>query len=135
MVGTEGDAIVSYAGVVRRDIEHAGQEFRTYGLSSVFTFPARRRRGFGSRVVERATSRIRRSADADIAVLFTAPGTARFYERNGWQVMSSTEFLIGDRATPARHHAVAMMLFVSAKGKRHRAAFEGASVYVGDDPW
>jgi hypothetical protein len=33
------------------------------------------------------------------------------------------------------HDAVAMMLFLSAKGRRHRAAFERTPVYVGSDPW
>jgi GNAT superfamily N-acetyltransferase len=90
VVGAEGDALVSYAGVVRRDIEHAGQALRAYGLSTVFTFPALRRHGFGTEVVRFATARIRQAADADIAVLFTTPGTVPFYERNGWQAVRST---------------------------------------------
>lgn len=135
VVGTDGDAIVSYAGVAWRDTEHAGQVFRTYGLSSVFTFPARRRRGFGTQVVRCATSRIRESGDGDLAVLFTAPGIEPFYERSGWQAMPSTEFLIGDRASPKPHGAVAMMLFVSPKGNQHRSAFEDARVYFGEDAW
>ena len=135
VVGTEGDALVSYAGVVWRDIEHAGLPFRTYGLSSVFTFPALRRRGFGSEVVRCAASRIRHAGDADLAVLFTTPGTAAFYERSGWQAMPSTEFLIGNRESPTRHRDLAMMLFVSAKGNQNRPAFERASVYFGEDAW
>ena len=135
VVGTAGDAIVSYAGVVWREIEHAGALFRTYGLSTAFTFPALRRRGFGSRIVQCATSRIRQAGDGDIAVLFTIDGMAPFYERAGWQAMPSSAFLIGDRASPTLHEAVPMMLFVSAKGKRHRAAFEHARVYFGEDPW
>jgi hypothetical protein len=135
IVGTDGDAIVSYAGVVWREIEHAGEMFRTYGLSSVFTFPALRRRGFGGTVVQCATSRIRQAGDCDIAVLFTTDGIKPFYERRGWQAMPSTEFLIGDRASPKLHEAVAMMLFVSGKGNHHRPAFEHARVYFGDDPW
>lgn len=135
VVGIDGDALVSYAGVVRRDIEHAGQIFRTYGLSSVFTFPALRRRGFGTGVVRCATSTIRESGDGDLAVLFTMPGMEPFYERAGWQAMPSTEFLIGDRTSPKLHRAVAMMLFVSAKGQRHRSTFEHARVYFGEDAW
>jgi GNAT superfamily N-acetyltransferase len=135
VVGAAGDAIVSYAGVVWRDIEHAGEIFRTYGLSSVFTFPALRRRGFGSSVVEAATARIRQAEDSDIAVLFTIPSMEPFYERHGWRAMPATQFLIGDRASPRLHDDVAMMLFVSAKGNRHRAAFEHARVYFGEDAW
>lgn len=42
VAGLEGEAIVSYAGIIRRDVTHEGAAFRLYGLSSVFTFPARR---------------------------------------------------------------------------------------------
>jgi GNAT superfamily N-acetyltransferase len=135
VIGTEGDAIVSYAGVVRRNIEHAGQAFGAYGLSTVFTFPALRRRGYGTEVVRCATSRIREAGDADLAVLFTTPATAPFYERGGWQAMPSTEFLIGNREAPTRHRDLPMMLFVSAEGQRHRSLFEHASVYFGEDAW
>jgi aminoglycoside 2'-N-acetyltransferase I len=135
VVGTEGDAIVSYAGVVWRDIQHAGRTFRTYGLSSVFTFPALRRRGFGTEVVRCATARIRQAGDADFALLFTRPGMEAFYQRGGWQAMPSTEFLVGSRTAPTRHGDVPMMLFVSAKGQRHRSLFDHASVYFGEDPW
>jgi nodulation protein A len=135
VVGTRGDAILSYAGVVWRDIEHAGEVFKTYGLSSVFTFPAVRRRGLGGRIVQRATSWIRQAGDGDIAVLFTAPGIEPFYERCGWRAMPATQFLIGDRAAPQVHDTVAMMLFLSAKGRLHQSAFADARVYVGVDPW
>jgi aminoglycoside 2'-N-acetyltransferase I len=135
VVGTEGDAIVSYVGVVWRDIEHAGQTFRTYGLSSMFTFPAARRRGLGSRIVERATEEIRRAGDADIALLFTSSGLERFYGRSGWQAMPKMEVLIGEWASPRVHDALSMMLFPSAEGERHRAAFENGRVYVGEEPW
>ena len=135
VVGVEGDAIVSYAGVVWRDIEHAGCAFRSYGLSSVFTFPARRRRGFGTEVVRVARAKICEAADADLAVLFTRPGLEPFYRRHGWQPMPSTAFLIGSRSAPTRSGDVPMMLFVSARGQRHRSRFEHTSVHFGEDPW
>jgi len=135
VVGTRGDVILSYAGVVWRQIEHAGEVFKTYGLSSVFTFPAVRRRGLGGRIVQHATSWIQQAGDGDLAVLFTAPGTVPFYERCGWRTMPATQFLIGDRAAPRVHDTVAMMLFLSAKGRLHQSAFAEARVYVGVDPW
>jgi GNAT superfamily N-acetyltransferase len=113
VVGTEGDAIVSYAGVVWRDIEHAGQAFRAYGLSSVFTFPALRRCGFGTEVVRFATARIREAADADVALLFARPGLQTLYERNGWQALPSTAFLVGSETgagAPARRSDDAVRL-------------------------
>jgi hypothetical protein len=133
VVGADGDAIAGYAGVVRRDIEHAGEVFRTYGLSSMFTFPDLRRRGFGSSVVEAATARSRHADDGDIAVLSTMAGMEPSHERHGWQATSATQFLIGDRASPRLHDDAAMMLFVSAKANRHRAAFEHARVHFGEE--
>ena len=86
-------------------------------------------------IVRHATSRIQHTADADLALLFTTPTTAPFYEKIGWQAMPRAQFLVGSPTAATRHRDLAMMLFVSAKGRRHRARFEGASVYFGDDAW
>jgi GNAT superfamily N-acetyltransferase len=135
VVAVEGEVVLSYAGVVWREIQHAGQVFKTYGLSSVYTFPHYRRAGPGSRILARATAEIEQAGDGDIALLFTYDALEPFYRRCGWQVMPGMRCLIGERASPVVHDAVAMMLFLSAKGCQHRAAFKHARVYVGDDPW
>jgi GNAT superfamily N-acetyltransferase len=135
VVGVEGDVILSYAGVVWREIEHAGEVFKTYGLSSVYTFPHYRRAGLGGRVVRRATAEIEQAGDGDIALLFTYEALEPFYRRCGWQVMPEMRCLIGSRESPVVHDALAMMLFLSTKGWQHRSAFERTPVYVGDDPW
>jgi len=135
VVGVEGDVILSYAAVVWRAIAHAGEVFKTYGLSSVYTFPHYRRAGLGGRVVRRATAEIEQAGDGDIALLFTYDALEPFYRRCGWQVMPGMRCLIGERARPVVHDALAMMLFLSAKGRRHRSAFERTPVYVGSDPW
>jgi len=127
--------ILGYAGVVWREIEHAGEVFKAYGLSSVYTFPHYRRAGLGCRVVRRATAEIEQAGDGDIALLFTYDALEPFYRRCGWQVMPGMRCLIGQRARPVVHDSVAMMLFLSAKGCQHRSAFEHARVYVGYDPW
>lgn len=87
VVGTEGDVILSYAGIVRRTIEHEGEAFTSYGVSSVYTFPAYRRAGLGSRIVRRATRAIEEAADRDVALLFTMPELEPFYRRCGWHAM------------------------------------------------
>ena len=135
VVGVEGDVILSYAGVVRREIRHAGEAFRTYGLSSVYTFPHYRGRGLGSRIVRQATGEIEQAGDGDLALLFTYEALLPFYRRCGWQPMAGMRTLIGDPAAPVAHEACAMMLFLSARGLRRRAAFEHTSVYVGEFPW
>jgi GNAT superfamily N-acetyltransferase len=135
VVGTKGDVILSYAGVVRRQIEHRGEILKTYGLSSVYTFPFYRRAGLGSRIVRRATSEIERAGDGDLGLLFTMPALEPFYRRAGWQAMPGMTCLIGDRSKPVTHDAFSMMMFLSPKGRRHRPAFEHGRVYIGEHPW
>ena len=135
VVGVEGDVILSYAGVVWQDLRHADETFRIYGLSSVYTFPHYRRRGLGSQVVRRATGEIEQAGDGDVALLFTCEALAPFYGRRGWQPMAEMRLLIGDPAAPEPYEDFAMMLFLSAKGQRHRAAFERMPVHIGGFPW
>jgi GNAT superfamily N-acetyltransferase len=135
VVGFEGDVILSYAGVVRQELSHAGEVFRTYGLSSVYTFPHYRGRGLGGRVVRLATHEIEQAGDGDIALLFTYEPLTPFYERCGWQAMPGMRCLSGDPARPLAHDDFAMMLFLSAKGRRGRATFERMPVHVGPYPW
>jgi GNAT superfamily N-acetyltransferase len=135
VVGTDRDVIVSYAGVVWGHIEHAGERFKTYGLSSVYTFPFYRRKGLGRRIVRHATALIERAGDGDLGLLFTMPELEGFYRRAGWRAMPGMMCLIGDPAKPVTHDAFAMMRFLSAKGRRHRPAFERGRVYVGEHPW
>ena len=135
VVGVEGDVILSYAGVVRQEIRHAGEAFKTYGLSSVYTFPHYRGAGLGSRVVRRATDEIEQAGDGDVALLFTSPQRAPFYERCGWVAMPGMRCLTGDPAQPVMHEDFAMMRFLSESGRRQCAAFERAPVYVGRYTW
>ena len=135
VVGVAGDVILSYAGVVRQEIRHAGEVFRTYGLSSVYTFPHYRRAGLGSQVVRRATDEIEQAGDGDVALLFTCHALAPFYQRCGWQAMPGMRCLVGDPAAPVAQEDFAMMRFLSAKGRRRRAAFERAPLYVGRYTW
>jgi GNAT superfamily N-acetyltransferase len=135
VVAVEGDVILSYAGVVRQAIRQADEVFTTYGLSSVYTFPHYRGRGLGSEVVRRATGEIEQAGAGDVALLFTYEALAPFYGRCGWQAMPGMRCLVGDPGAPEPYEDFAMMLFLSAKGQRHRAAFERMPVYIGAFPW
>src|SRR5690348_5357747 len=37
------ELLISYVGVVWKELEHAGEIYKTYGLSGVFTFPSFRK--------------------------------------------------------------------------------------------
>ena len=131
----QGQTVISYTGVVWRTIEHAGDFYRTYGLSCVFTFPAFRGREYGRRVVNAATAHIDAAGDGDIALLFTWSDRERFYQHCGWESMPRTKILIGDRTRPQLHDFLPMMRFLSAKGRAQRSTFDDTQLYVGEIPW
>jgi GNAT superfamily N-acetyltransferase len=128
-------AVISYAGIVWRFIEFAGQTYKVYGLSSVFTYPAYRKHGYGRQVVEAATAYIVQQPDADLAILFTDPELEPFYGEQGWHAMRRTAILIGDKEKPSVYHAFAMMLFLSEKGKQAKPGFENSQIYFAEYPW
>ncbi len=71
----ENGVLISYAGVLWKDLEHAGAVYKTYELSGVLTYRAFGRQGYGRRVVAAATAYIReatRTLDCS-----PAPHTAR----------------------------------------------------------
>lgn len=132
-VVAEGEVLVSYATVIRMDLDHAGPTWRVYGLGNVLTYPSFRGEGHGRRVVDAATQYIGDS-DADVAALFCDPGLAGLYAKSGWTAMEGATTLVGSKADPTPYGALRMMLFVSAKGRAGRPLFEGHPWYVGD-PW
>jgi len=90
----EHQLVISHAEVNWRMLDHVGQQWKTYGLSAVFTYPAWRREGHAERVVRAATKQIDQS-DADVALLFCLPKLIPFYERCGWEHMANTNALYG----------------------------------------
>jgi GNAT superfamily N-acetyltransferase len=135
IVLSEQHAVLSYAAAVWRFITHIGETYKAYGLSSVFTYPAFRNRGYGRQVVEVATAHIAHDPEADIAVLFTAPTLRQFYERSGWEHTPNVTILTGNPSQPQIYDAFTMMRFLSPKGKQARAKFEQEPVYFAEYGW
>jgi GNAT superfamily N-acetyltransferase len=135
VVATEKGVVFSYAGVVWQNKEHNGQQYKVYGLSSVFSYPAFRKKGYGGQVVEAATKVIAQSGDADLAILFTDPELEHFYARYGWQHVPNITILTGNKAAPEVYGAFTMALFVSDKGKQAQKAFEQNGFYFGEHGW
>src|SRR5690349_5122543 len=52
---TEGDALLSYAAIIRLTLEHAGRTYAVYGFGNMFTFLPYRRRSYGTQVLQLAT--------------------------------------------------------------------------------
>lgn len=130
----ERDLLVSYVGVVRTTLTHAGETYRTYGLSGVCTEPAFRRRGHGRNLVDAATDHIRGS-DADIGLFSCPPARRGFYAAAGWTPMDDSPLFGGPKGDPRPSGELTMMGFFSDQGKRGKASFAATPIVFGDEIW
>jgi len=92
----DGERVVSYAGVVKKTIVHAGQVFSVSGLSCVATDPDFQRCGLGTRIVAAAT-RYMEETDIDFGIFTCAPELAPLYVEAGLWSVVPTVVLIGSR--------------------------------------
>jgi GNAT superfamily N-acetyltransferase len=130
-----GDGVVvSYVGVTWKHLAHAGELFKTYGLSGVVTHSAFRRQGHARRLVDAATESIV-CGDADIGLFTCAPAHRDFYTASGWLPMMESVLFGGPRSAPYASDELTMMRFFSEKGKRGRVDFESMPIYFDDDLW
>jgi GNAT superfamily N-acetyltransferase len=129
----EERVLISRLEVVWTHIQHAGETYKAYGLSGVFTYPAFRKQGYGLQLVQSAKDYIEQRGDADL-VLFhsTVKG---FYEQAGFERMDRLVTLVGDVDNPERSDETGFMLFLSEKGKRGRESFEKEPLYFGEKTW
>lgn len=124
--------LISHLNVIWKYLEHAGETYKTYGLTGVFTYPSFRGQGYGSRLVAAASEYIRKS-DADIGMFHCRPKLRSFYSGAGWVPVDAPPTLIGAREDPEQDDGVMMMQFLSEKGKRGQYAFETIPVYFDSD--
>jgi len=125
--------LISYAGVVWKELEHAGGKYKTYGLSGVFTYPSFRGKGYGLKVIKEAKLYMEKQ-DGDIA-LFPSQTTG-FYEKAGFIRIAGAKILEGDPKLPKEHEEKNIyMLFISEKGKSHKNDFARKPIYFGRDVW
>ncbi len=132
IVLVERGILISHTNVVWKPLEHEGVTFKTYGLTGVFTYPAFRGKGYGSRIVRAGTAYIDQS-DADIAMFHCDLELQAFYVRSDWTLMPEATTFIGSREAPEEVADVLMMRFISEKGRAARATFERGTVYFGSD--
>lgn len=131
-VVAEGDTLISYGALLRLDITHAGSEYRVYGFGNMLTFPPFRRRGYGGQILQAATHWIQES-DVDVAILFCDPRLEVFYAAQRW-VPTPSPTRLGGPDGYEEYEPLRMMLFVSEKGRRGKAAFETQPLYI-ELPW
>jgi GNAT superfamily N-acetyltransferase len=130
----ENNILISHTQVVWKYLEHAGEIYKVYSLTGVFTYPAFRKQGYGRQVVALATAYIDAS-DADVGMVHTHPPTKEFYSMNGWIPMEKAVTLIGSKQNPIASEQILLMRFLSEKGKTGRATFESIPLYFGEDIW
>ena len=131
----ERDLVISHAEINWRYITHAGETYKVYGLSAMFTYPSFRNEGYGQQIANAVTDYVLAS-DADVGMLFCLPPLREFYEKSGWIAMETMQVKSGPEDNPYLNEGeITMCLFVSEKGKRARADFEQLPVYVGTHTW
>jgi GNAT superfamily N-acetyltransferase len=137
----EGDVLISYSAIVRKQLEHLGERYTALGLNGVFTYPDFRREGYGKQLVEAATKHIANESGADVGVLFCRSDLIPFYSTAGWSHESQAATLVGkpenpqhvetEQATSERR----MMVFVSKKAKQARQLFWEHPLCFGESEW
>ena len=130
----ENDLLISQVEVVWKDLEHAGQSYKTYGMTGVLTYPSFREQGYGRQVVDEATKYIE-STDADIGMFHCSPTVQGFYAKCGWPPLENAITLKGDPEQPTVSEEVTLMRFYSEKGRRGKPAFATQPIYFGIDTW
>ena len=129
----EAGILISHTNVVWKYLEHDGISYKAYGLTGVFTYPAFRREGYGSQVIEAGTNYIRQS-DADIAMLYCDDSLHNFYAQHGWILMDDSISYIDSEEGPVLvEDEILMMQFISPKGQQNRISFEHQPIYFGSD--
>jgi GNAT superfamily N-acetyltransferase len=133
-VVAEEPALFSHAAGVTRSVECNGQTYSCGGLSAVLTYPAFRKRGYASQVVQAASEYIN-SDRFDVALLWTSPDMERFYNRFGWEHRPAIRTCIGPQGSPEFYDAFPMIRFLSDRAVKSQADFESHAVYVGPHAW
>lgn len=128
----ESDLLISYVGVVWKNLMHAGKIYKTYGLSGVFTFPSFRKQGYGLKLIKKAKEYLDKS-DGDI-VIFTSIHLG-FYEKAGFIHLKEAKILQGNPKHPEEVKENVFMLFLSKKGKDGKKDFETLPIYFGKNTW
>lgn len=127
-------ALFSHAAAVTRSVECNSQSYSCGGLSGVLTYPAFRKRGYASQVVQAATEYLNTAA-FDVALLWTTPEKESFYGRFGWEHRPAIRVMMGSKESPEEYDGFSMIRFLSERALQNKADFESDPVYIGQYAW
>lgn len=131
----DGNRLRSYARTIWATVRLQDQRFKLYGLGDVITVPEYRHRGFGSRIVQEATTHIRSDPEADAAVLLTEPRLEALYRRSGWEYVPRLRVASGECEGPEAGDDFPMMLFLSAAARAARESFASHTLVLPGGEW
>ena len=130
---THGDLLVAHAQVLHKDVQHEGETFSLYGLSTVFTYPSFRGQGHGQRVVLAAMEHMLAQPDIDLAMTNCVEHNVGFYEKCGWRFVDNV-LLMGSRSAPEPLDERVALIYVSDKAQAHQQALETVPIYF-EEEW
>ena len=84
VVNSEGE-LVSFTGVVLRQVKIDGRSVWIGGVGGVKTHPAARRRGYAAIGLQRAMEFFHEQPDVEFALLVCEPELIEYYSRLGWK--------------------------------------------------
>ncbi|HEY0753222.1 MAG TPA: GNAT family N-acetyltransferase [Ktedonobacteraceae bacterium] len=129
----EEDILISHIAVVWEVLPHVSQEYKAYGFTEVFTYPAFRKQGYGLQLVRSAKQYIEQREDADLIIFHSS--RRGFYEHEGFEPMSSMVTLVGEPQNPGRSNEIGFIRFLSEQGQQGREQFAKGTLYFGDETW
>lgn len=118
--------MIAYAGVVRKRIQHFGQEFHIAGLSSVAVHPYHRGCGLGHKIVAAATAWIENEKDdpIDFGIFTCHPSLVGMYQSAGsWMARPDIVLIASkneDALSSETMNVVVMMRYFSNKAETHQ---------------
>lgn len=136
--------LVAYTGIVRKQINHAGQKFTMAGLSCVATHPKFQGKGLGHCVVAEATRWIERDAKLatqdkkgaiDLGIFTCHPSLAAFYKAAGnWPVVQGITLIGSEDASALSSKTldvVVLMRLFSAHAREYALFFHNTTISLG----
>jgi len=124
--------VLSHAAVPRKTIEHCGKNYLAFGLSSVVTRQALRRKGFGHRIIECATNYMKQE-NADLGVFTCDSHLAPFYTFSGWEVAYNVPLIGGTIEKPFPSDKIGKLTiiqFFSEKAMKYREEILSRPIYI-----
>lgn len=128
----EQDILISHVAVVWKHIEHAGETYKVYALSGMFTYPQFRNQKYGMKLLQ-AAKEYMLSQDGDLIMIHSK--LQGFYEKAGFEPLPYVVTLVGDPNNPTKSDEKVFMLCITEKGKKGKVSFESTPFYFGEDLW